>query len=71
MSTNIVLAGFAFYVFFVSLGRLMAADDPPRLRAMKKAWGRTRGLFLHFVTNVLIPLIVGVLYLARGAAGLG
>ncbi len=71
MNANIVLGGFAFYVVIVSLSRLIAQEEPPRLRAMKRVWGRTQGLVLHFIVNVLVPILFGVFYLARGAASVG
>jgi hypothetical protein len=35
---------------------------------MKRLWGRTRGLLAHFLTNVALPLVLGIVFLTRGIA---
>lgn len=60
---------FALYVVVVSLVRIMSDSEFHRLTAMKKIWGRTRGLFLHFTAYVGIPLVLGIMFLGKGIAG--
>jgi hypothetical protein len=62
---------FALYVVIVSLVRLMASREFPRLTAMKKAWGRGRGVLLHFISNVALPLVLGIVFMSRGIVGIG
>lgn len=62
---------FSLYVFLVSAFRLMADEEFPRLAAMKRSWGRTQGLVMHFVSNVGLPMVLGIVFLSRGIVGLG
>lgn len=71
MNPHLVMGVFALYVVIVSLLRLMADREFPRLTAMKKKWGRSRGLVMHFVSNVALPLVFGIVFLTRGVAGFG
>ena len=66
MDVNIVKAIFATYVVGVSLIRLLDDNEYFRLTAMKKIWGRSRGLLLHFLTNVAIPILFALVYFCRG-----
>ncbi len=70
LNPHIATGIFALYVVAVSLVRVMRDKEFFRLTAMKKIWGRTRGLTLHFVSNVALPLICGIVFLTRGFAGL-
>ena len=69
--TNVYLAMgvFALCVVVISLFRIMADDEFPTLTATKKIWGRRRGLLFHFLSHVGVPLVFGVIFLTRGAAG--
>jgi hypothetical protein len=71
MNSYLVMGLFALYVVIVSLLRLMAEREFPRVTAMKRVWGRSRGLLLHFTTNVALPLVFGIIFLGRGVAGFG
>jgi len=62
---------FSLYVFAVSSVRLMADNEFPRLTAMKRSWGRTHGLVMHFVGNVGLPMILGIVFLCQGVVGVG
>ena len=62
MDTNLVMAIFAVYIVCVSLLRLLSDREYFRLTDMKKIWGRSRGLFLHFLTNVILPLLFALIY---------
>jgi len=66
MENHIAMGLFALYVVIVSLLRLLTTRDLPRLRAMKRLWGVSKGALLHFLNEVIVPLIFGILYLARG-----
>ncbi len=62
---------FALYVVVVSLVRIMADREFIRLTQMKQVWGRKRGLLFHFVSNVALPLVCGVVFLSSGITGIG
>jgi|GEM_PF-1163734 len=69
MNAHLFMGLFALFVVVVSLLRLMAEREFPRLTAMKKIWGRSRGLAMHFLSNVALPLVFGIIFLGRGVAG--
>jgi hypothetical protein len=71
MNLHLAMGLFALYVVIVSLVRLMASREFPRLTAMKKAWGRSRGVLLHFISNVALPLVFGIVFMSRGIVGIG
>lgn len=66
MDTDLVKAMFATYVVGVSLIRLLDDNEYFRLTAMKKVWGRSRGLMLHFLTEVVMPMIFALFFFCRG-----
>lgn len=66
---DLVKAVFALYVVVVSLLRLMADNEYFRLTAMKKVWGRSHGLLIHFLSNVILPMLFAIYFLCRGIAG--
>ncbi|PLY06032.1 MAG: hypothetical protein C0622_01235 [Desulfuromonas sp.] len=66
MDADLVKAWFAVYVVGVSLIRLLDDNEYFRLTAMKKVWGRSRGLLLHFLTNIVIPILFAMIYFCRG-----
>ncbi|PLX83370.1 MAG: hypothetical protein C0617_12690 [Desulfuromonas sp.] len=67
----IAMGLFALYVVLVSLVRLLAEKEYFRLTAMKRVWGRSRGLAFHFISNVALPLVLGIVFFSRGVAGFG
>jgi hypothetical protein len=69
MEAYIVKALFALYVVTVSLVRLMAENEYFRLTAMKKVWGRSRGLLIHFLSNVILPMLFAIYFICRGIVG--
>ncbi|BCR04749.1 hypothetical protein DESUT3_18180 [Desulfuromonas versatilis] len=69
--SQIVMGVFALYVVVVSLLRIMAEREHSRLTAMKRIWGRSVGLVMHFVANVALPMVCGVVFLSSGIAGFG
>jgi len=69
VKSYIAMGLFAFLVTIISLLRIMADQEFYRLTAMKRAWGRSRGLSLHFVSSVVLPLICGVVFFTGGISG--
>lgn len=66
MDVDLVKASFAIYVVGVSLLRLLDDNEYFRVTAMKKIWGRSMGLMLHFIFNVLVPMLFALIFLSRG-----
>lgn len=66
MDIDLIKAVFAIYVVGVSLLRLLDENEFFRLTAMKKIWGRSRGLMLHFLSNVIVPMLFALVYFCRG-----
>ena len=66
---NLVKAAFALYVVVVSLLRLMANHEYFLLTAMKKVWGTSRGLLIHFLSNVILPMLFALYFLCRSLIG--
>ena len=71
MDVDLVKAIFATYVVGVSLIRLLDDNEYFRLTAMKKIWGRSRGLMLHFLSYVIVPMLFALVYFCRGILSLG
>lgn len=69
ISRQFAMGIFAVYVGLVSLVRIMAEQEFFRLTILKKLWGRTRGLIIHFVSNIALPLVFGVVFFTQGVAG--
>jgi hypothetical protein len=69
MKTYIAMGVFAFLVAIISLLRIMSDTEFYRLASMKKMWGRSKGLALHFVSNVVLPLVFGIVFLSGGISG--
>lgn len=66
MEMDIVKALFGFYIVAVSLVRLMAEQEYFRLTLMKQVWGRSRGLMIHFLSNVVMPMLFALYFFCRG-----
>ena len=66
MDVDLVKAIFATYVVGVSLIRLLDDNEYFRLTAMKKVWGRSRGLLLHFLSQVIVPMLFALVFFCRG-----
>lgn len=69
MNQSLVLAVFAFVVAIVSLLRLLQGQELFRLAALKRIWGRGRGLAIYFVANIALPVVTGIVFLAQGVIG--
>lgn len=65
MNKALILSLFAFVVVAISFVRLLAEQEFFRLTAMKRIWGRRLGLAMHFVVNVALPMVVGVVFMAQ------
>lgn len=70
MRNYLAMGLFAFFVTIVSLVRILGRDEFFRLTAMKRAWGRGRGLLMYFLANVALPLVLGIVFFAQGIVGL-
>ena len=69
MNEHLTLGLFAFAVVVISLVRILGEQEFFRLKEMKRCWGRKVGLLLHFLTNVGLPLVVGIVFFCRGIVG--
>ena len=69
MEPDLIKSIFAVYIVTVSLLRLMSDHEFVRLTAMKKIWGRTQGLLIHFIANIVLPLLLAIYYLCRSITG--
>lgn len=69
MELYLVKALFALYIVTVSLLRLLAENEYFNLTAMKKVYGRSRGLLFHFLSNVIMPMLFAIYFLCRGVVG--
>jgi len=69
MKSHIAMGLFAFFVVLISLLRIMSDNEFYRLSSMKKMWGRSKGLALHFISNVAMPMIIGIVFLASDISG--
>ena len=67
MNSYLVMGLFALYVVAVSLGRYLREDEFFRLTAMKRLWGRSRGLIMYFVSHVALPMVLGIVFIAQAA----
>jgi len=67
MNSYLVMGLFAFHVVAVSLVRYLREDEFFRLTAMKRLWGRSRGLIFHFLANVALPMVLGIVFITQAA----
>jgi hypothetical protein len=70
MNPDLVKAWFATYIVGVALIRLLDDNEHVRLIAMKRIWGRSLGLLLHFLTNIAAPVLFAIVYFCRGVLSL-
>jgi hypothetical protein len=68
----------AFGVFLLGVGIVDLSfyltgkqDKFRKYNPMKKFWGKTFGPILHFTAYVIVPLVVGLMFLWDGFAGKG
>ena len=69
MKSYIVMGIFAFLSAIIALVRIMSYQEFHRITAMKRAWGRRRGLALYFISSVVLPLICGIVFISSGVSG--
>ena len=67
MNSYLVMGLFALHVVAVSLVRYLREDEFFRLTAMKRLWGRSRGLIFHFLANVALPMVLGIVFITQAA----
>jgi hypothetical protein len=70
MDVNLIKGVFAVYVVGISLIRLMDDEEHYYLAVMKKVWGRSKGLMLHFIANVCVPMIFALVSFSQGIVSL-
>ncbi|MDY6848168.1 MAG: hypothetical protein AB7F20_07925 [Geoalkalibacter sp.] len=70
-SSKFVMGLFALFVALFSLGRGLSEEEFYRLTKLKKALGRTHGILCFFLTDVALPLVVGIMYLSKSVADSG
>jgi hypothetical protein len=69
MMPDLIMGVFAFMIAGVSLFRVMAKTEFYRLTMMKRVFGRKRGLTIHFVVSVALPITLGIVFLTGGVTG--
>ena len=69
MMPELIMGLFAFIVAVVSLYRIMAVGEFYRLTMMKRVFGRKRGLALHFMVSVALPILLGIVFITGGVTG--
>jgi len=65
MKSYLVLGLFSLHVVVVSLFRYLRDEEFFRLTAMKRVWGRSRGLVMHFIANIALPMILGIVFITQ------
>ena len=65
MKSYLVLGLFSLHVVVVSLVRYLRDEEFFRLTAMKRTWGRSRGLVMHFLANIVLPMILGIVFITQ------
>ncbi len=66
MNQHLVFGLFAFYVVVVSLYGILSGRCDDRLAFVRKAWGRIQGLSIYFCVHVVLPLLIGIVFLGLG-----
>ena len=66
MDPNLIKGVFAVYVVGVALIRLLDEEEHYYLAVVKKVWGRSQGLTIHFIANVCVPMIFALVSFSRG-----
>ena len=69
MMPDLTMGVFAFMIAAVSLFRIMAVKEFYRLTMMKRVFGRKRGLAIHFVVTVALPIMLGIVFFTGSVAG--
>ncbi len=69
--SKLVMGLFAIFVAVVSLMRGLSETEFYRLTKLKRLMGRTRGILIFFITDVALPLVIGLVYFSKGVAESG
>jgi hypothetical protein len=70
MNSHLALGFFALYVVVVSLVRFLTGKGMQSIAESRQVWERRRGILPHFLVNVAVPLIVGIVFITRGIVGM-
>jgi len=66
MNRCLLMGLFAILLAFLVLWRILCEREDSRLLRLRRFWGRSHGLAFFFVANVALPLVVGIVFVARG-----
>ena len=58
------------YGCYTAYARVKAPHQFHKLDAMKKFWGESAGLAIHFVGYTVVPIVVGIAMIIAGMSGL-
>jgi len=61
---------FVAYGCYTAYARAKAAHQFHKLEAMKKFWGESAGIAIHFVAYTVVPIISGIAMIIAGLNGL-
>lgn len=67
MNQPLVFGLFALYVMVASLYSILSGASDARLALVRKVWGRIHGLSIYFCVHVVLPLLVGIVFVGWGA----
>ena len=68
---SIVVGAAAFlYGIYTLITRIKTPEKFGKLEAMKKAYGKTAGNAIHFVSYTLVPMAVGITFIVLGILGI-
>ncbi|MCK4535609.1 MAG: hypothetical protein KAT93_01270 [Desulfuromonadales bacterium] len=66
MNEHLIFGLFALYVVAISLYGILSGSSDARLALVRKVWGRVHGLSLYFCVHVILPLLVGIMFIGWG-----
>ena len=58
------------YGCYTAYARVKAPHQFHKLDAMKKFWGESAGVAIHFVGYTVVPIVVGIAMIIAGMSGL-
>ena len=66
----VIGAAAILYGIYTLYARIKTPEKFAKLEAMKKAYGKTAGNAIHFVSYTLIPMGVGITFIVLGILGI-
>ncbi|TYP00244.1 hypothetical protein EDC39_101405 [Geothermobacter ehrlichii] len=66
MNRCLLMGLFAIFLSVTTLWRVLREREEAPLCRLRRLWGRSCGTGLYFLVNVALPLVIGVVFLARG-----